>query len=54
MSLALGRLPELEEVPTHAVAALAANRVAWSSALELLREELKDDETFTHCHENST
>lgn len=51
MSLALGRLPELEEVPTHAVAALAANRVAWSSALELLREELKDDETFTHCHE---
>jgi DNA phosphorothioation-associated putative methyltransferase len=51
IALPLGRLPEQDEAPSHAVATLASNRVAWSSALELLREELKDDESFSHCHE---
>ena len=49
--LPLGRLPEQEEAPTDAVAALATNRVAWPRVLEFLREELKDDETFAQRHE---
>ena len=51
IALPLGRLPEQEEAPTEAVAALAANQVAWPRLLEFLREELKDDETFAQCHE---
>ena len=51
IALPLGRLPEQEEAPTDAVAALATNRVAWPRVLEFLREELKDDETFAQRHE---
>jgi DNA phosphorothioation-associated putative methyltransferase len=47
IALPLGRLPEQDEAPADAVAALVTIRVAWPRALEILRQDLEDDEIFT-------
>jgi len=45
-ALALGRLPETEEAPGFAIDMLAKERVTWSRALEMLRDDLSADEEF--------
>jgi DNA phosphorothioation-associated putative methyltransferase len=45
-ALALGRMPESEEIPVAALAGLAAARVSWSRALDLLRADLAGDEGY--------
>lgn len=45
-AIALGRLPEPNEVPSDAGAALAATRVSWSRTVEALRDDLVSDEAF--------
>jgi DNA phosphorothioation-associated putative methyltransferase len=45
-AILLGRLPDQEEAPAEVLASISENRVSWQRAMDLLREDLVDDETF--------
>jgi DNA phosphorothioation-associated putative methyltransferase len=45
-AIRFGRLPEQEEVPAEALAYLSESRVSWQRALDVLRDDLRVDETF--------
>jgi hypothetical protein len=51
-ALAIGRLPEPEEASREVVDALAAQRIGWARALDLLGSELSEDEAFARSRES--
>jgi DNA phosphorothioation-associated putative methyltransferase len=51
IALPMGRLPEQEEAPVDAIAALARHRVSWSRAIEFLREDIADDKVLNRSRQ---
>ncbi|MGC2221599.1 MAG: hypothetical protein WA624_04140 [Methylocella sp.] len=45
-AIRLGRLPEQQEAPAEALACISESRVSWQRALDVLRDDLRTDETF--------